>query len=253
MNASVNLSLACYPGRTVAQAMALAETAAASGQGSTAQVQICPQNTGMLDVDMAAGLVEAYPDTEFRLHANARVVGWSSLADLASLPQHLYYVAELGRVSKTLSAPAYTIHAGLRGHASLSQLQSNLLLCEDIFDCPVGIEGMYPTADDRYNISTWQEYRAVFERSMRYALDLSHLNILACKTGMRDVGLVREMLASDQCLEIHLSGNDGEHDQHAPVDGDVWWRPLLAYAHPDAVLFTEENRLRSAGMKPCQT
>ncbi len=244
MKSAAYASLAAFPGKTVAEAMALAGTAFAVGDMRLDQVQIGPQNAGALDWLSAQALQEAYPDTCFRLHANARVDGWSSLADLASLQHHAGYFIELAKISLVLEAPAYTLHAGLRRNAGMATLQSNLLICEELFECPVGVEGMYPTDNDRYNVSTWQEYRAMFDRGMRYALDLSHLNILACKTGVRDDGLVREMLASEQCLEIHVSGNDGETDQHTPIVGETWWMRLLEYAHPAAVMFTEENRLR---------
>ena len=237
-------SLGAFPGKSVAQAMALAGNLDALGELSLDQVQICPQNAGVLDWIAAEALREDYPDTTFRLHANARVDGWSSLADLASLQHHAGYFIELATLSQVLEAPAYTLHAGLRRNAGMAALQSNLLICEDLFECPVGVEGMYPTDNDRYNVSTWQEYRAVFDRGMRYALDLSHLNLLAYKTGVQDDGLVRELLASEQCLEIHVSGNDGERDEHGLIVGEPWWMRLLEHAHPAAVIFSEENRLR---------
>ena len=65
--------------------------------------------------------------------------------------------------------------------------------CSDLFGCPVAIEGQYPAAGDdphKLLVSSWPEYRAVLDSGVPYALDLSHLNILAHRTGQRDDTLV---------------------------------------------------------------
>jgi hypothetical protein len=53
--------------------------------------------------------------------------------------------------------------------------------------------------------------------------------------------LVGELLAGDQCLEVHLSHNDGRGDQHRICDADPWWFPLLGHINPSAVVFSEGN------------
>lgn len=60
--------------------------------------------------------------------------------------------------------------------------------------------------------------------------------------------LVRSMLASPRCLEVHLSANDGRADQHQVLESldGVWWAPLLQHIHQDCVVFSEGNRLRDS-------
>ena len=108
--------------------------------------------------------------------------------------------------------------------------------------CPVGIEGMYPAKGNPYLCSSWMEYRQLLDSGVRYALDLSHLNIVACAERRVETGLVKDMLASPNCIEIHVSGNDGSHDQHRAIDGNEWWIGLLLEkASPGAVVFAEGN------------
>lgn len=242
-----NLALGAFPGFSVAQAMQAAQPLADAGVIRLDHVQICPQNAGTLDVESARALAAAYPNTQFRLHANARVAGWTSLADLSTLNRHMDYYVELGKVSRALGAGAYTVHAGLRRNATLYDLERNLDVLSDIMGCDVGIEGMYPrgphpVGDEHYLVATWEEYAALADNRMPYALDLSHLQILAHKTGCWDEGLVRDLLANPLCLEIHISGNDGQHDQHRSLTGDEGWLCLLEHANKRAVIFTEENR-----------
>ena len=90
---------------------------------------------------------------------------------------------------------------------------------EDLFGIPVGVEGHYPTPNGKQHwlISTWQEYQQLLESGVNYALDLSHLNILAVQTNHVEWSLVHELLSSPHCLEIHLSDNHGYADQHLPL------------------------------------
>ena len=107
--------------------------------------------------------------------------------------------------------------------------------------CPVGIEGMYPAKGNPYLCSSWTEYRQLFDSGVRYALDLSHLNIVVRAERRIDAELVKDMLASPNCIEIHVSGNDGSHDQHRAIVGSEWWIGLLDQSHPGAVVFAEGN------------
>jgi hypothetical protein len=62
---------------------------------------------------------------------------------------------------------------------------------------------------------------------------------MARQTRRYEMTLLREMVSSEQCKEIHLSGNDGVRDQHAPLTTHPWWWDVLSFAHPDAVVFYE--------------
>lgn len=126
--------------------------------------------------------------------------------------------------------------------ATLDGVFDHARRCADRFGCPVAIEGMYPAKHAAYLISTWAEYRALFDSGLPYALDLSHLNIVAVQSGVRHDALVADMLACERCREIHVSDNDGTGDQHRVGTSPAWWWPLLARAHPGAVIFSEGNR-----------
>jgi len=91
-------------------------------------------------------------------------------------------------------------------------------------------------------IDSWSEYKELLESGAYYALDLSHIRILAFISKQREHTLLQEMLASDKCIEIHVSHNDGLRDQHDICDRPVWWLDILEkYANPQAVIFSEGN------------
>ena len=52
------------------------------GHISMGHVQLCPQNQGFNDISSIMKLLQAYPNTCFRLHADVKVVGRKSKADL---------------------------------------------------------------------------------------------------------------------------------------------------------------------------
>ena len=116
------------------------------------------------------------------------------------------------------------------------------LTANPLFGCRVAVEGHYPTRGDVFHIATWAEYAALHESGVDFALDLSHLNIVASHSGVIETNLVREMLASEHCLEVHVSGNDGTRDQHARLTREPWWLSLLGDVHPDAIVFCEAIR-----------
>jgi hypothetical protein len=201
---------------------------------------------GTLNLDVVNDLRRENPDVRFRLHANARVSGWSSQADAASLDQHEDYFHGLFELSEAINAPTYTWHAGLRRNAGLDRVLWRTRALQDSMGIPVGIEGMYPTTDDRYLLSTWAEYATLLKSGTAFALDLSHIHILATKSGRNDP-LLADLLASPACIEIHISGNDGTGDQHGRLSMKPWWwSTFLANANPLATVFTEGNQVRGA-------
>lgn len=248
----VNLSLAAYPGlrhevaaqRAVCHAGAGTLTEPLFGAIKVDHVQLVPQNHGLLSEDVAGQLLEAFPGTQFRLHANVRVLRSHTIADLSSTGIHAEWFTRAALVSKALKAPAYTAHSGYRGQATLLQALDAARRLADEFGCPVGIEGQYPTKDDALLVSTWEEYQVVLESGVPYALDLSHMNILAHRTGRTELGLVQEMMNCERCIELHVSDNDGRGDSHQVCEQPSWWFPLLAELHPKTVVFTEGNQLR---------
>ncbi|WP_247394808.1 hypothetical protein [Ralstonia pseudosolanacearum] len=242
------ISLACWPGLRHENALALLAQPLIEplfGQLSTEHVQLVPQSFGVLTNALVDSIRAAFPAVRFRLHANVRVLPKHRLADLANYGAHADWFQLASRVSQRLRAPAYSAHAGHRADASLTAMLDNARRCADLFQCPVAVEGQYPTSGDSLLVSTWHEYRVLFESGVPYALDLSHLNIVARHARSREHGLVRDMLACERCIEVHVSDNDGLGDWHQVCEEPPWWMEHLQCVHPGAVIFSEGNHHRT--------
>lgn len=244
---SACLSLACWPGLDygrVPEMLAGTHTEPLFGALSTEHVQLVPQTVGLLDEERVDELLAAFPGTRFRLHANVRVLSRHRMADLSTLDADLDWFLQAARISQWFGAPAYSAHAGYRRNATLAQVLDSTRRCADLFGCPVAVEGLYPDRHGAQWVSSWDEYRTVFDSGVPYALDLSHLNIVAHRYGRQD-SLVAEMLACERCIEVHVSDNDGTGDWHRVCGTPPWWYPLLAHRNPGAVVFSEGNRRRA--------
>jgi hypothetical protein len=240
----VNVSLACWPALSHEAAfkqLCLPIREPLFGLLSIKNVQLVPQSWGYLNEERVAAFRSSHPGTQFRLHANVQVQSEHRSTNLGNFHRNTGWFAQAARVSRQLGASAYTAHSGRRSDANLITLLENARRCADLFDCSVGIEGGYPTNGDVMLVSTWSEYRTVFESGVPYVVDLSHLNILASHTGQQESMLVSEMLACERCIEVHLSDNDGRADSHLVCTKTTWWHPLLSYVHQDAVIFSEGN------------
>lgn len=247
-------SLACWPGARYPQAIERVMEGPVEplwGPICISRVQLVPQTLGCLTEELASWLTHRWPGTEFRLHANVRILPQHRMVDLGNLRDHGDWLAQAARVSQQLKAPAYTAHAGRRSQSSMESMLDNLRLAADVFGCPVGVEGMYPATGDPWLISTWHEYRLLLDCGLPYALDLSHIHILATHSGRREAGLLQELLSSEQCIELHVSANDGSHDAHQPCrTPPPWWFDHLNYLNPCAAVFSEGNqRHQSHGVR----
>lgn len=241
---------ACWPGLGYSDAVRrlLAGTEEPLlGRLDTGQVQICPQNFGLFTQETVATLLALSPATRYRLHANTRVEGKTGHCDVADYtPATRADFQAMAGASAWLQAPAYSLHAGRRALCPhLRDLYARTLAIQALFDCPVAVEGLYPAPGDMWLISSWEEYRWLFESGLYYALDLSHLAIVARRTRQLDPGLVRDMLACERCLEVHLSDNDGYVDRHEVLRQEPWWWRHLEAVHAQAVIFSEGNQRRS--------
>lgn len=248
----INISLAAFPGLAHLDAALAAIDGVrrcelsepAFGPLSICHMQLVPQNRGQMTESFAQSLCDAYPDVKFRLHANVRVLQRAVRADLSGFDEHFAWFEQAGRINRLLGAAGYTAHSGYRAESSMLQMLDNARRCADLFECRVGIEGQYPTQAGELLVASWAEYRQLFESGLDYALDLSHLNILVAKTRVREDALVAEMLSSAQCIEVHISDNDGSGDWHQTCERRPWWADLLMQTHPDAVIFSEGNQMR---------
>ena len=240
----VNVSLGALPCYRFEEAIITALeglSEPALGELSTNHLQLCPQNLGYLSEELATEIARKYP-SQFRLHANVRVLPKMIFSDASNFKDNQEWFVQAGKVSQLLNAPAYTVHAGDRANCDLLTMFDNVRAMEDMFCCDVGVEGLYPTKSNKYLLSNWNEYSTLLDSGIKYALDLSHLNIVVHHSGKQETGLVSELLQSENCIEVHLSGNDGEGDSHSALDNSVWWFDLLNKANPKATLFSEGNQ-----------
>lgn len=240
----IHQTLGSFPGLNFVDAMGMALSM--PELGSVKHVQLCPQNFGPVD-RVLDELVAMSPETAYRLHANVRVVGHARAFDCSTQGiEHDAYFKRLGEVSGLLGANVYTLHAGERLGRPVSELIARVDRIEELMGMTVGVEGHYPDKGNKWWLSSWDEYAWLLESGLNYALDLSHLHIVATRERKVPAGLVHELLASDRCIEIHLSGNDGHSDSHVRMADcpTFWWHKFLSSANPDAVQFYEGNEVR---------
>ena len=211
------------------------------GTISMDHVQLCPQHAGYIDQALIEELVAAYPKTAFRLHASPKISGHGrSIVYLSNWHEHREYIDEALRLGHLMGRHGHTIHAGEKQDCDINGMLDRLDDLQQKTGMPIGVEGLYPSPRDRWLMADWQEHERVAERGFSYALDLSHLNIVSRVHGRQDE-LVKDLLSSPQCIEVHVSGNDGRADSHKPLDARAapWWLDLLRHARSDAVIFYE--------------
>lgn len=212
------------------------------GNITTEHVQLCPQNANINSLDTIGLLAEKYPDTQFRLHADVKLKGRFTKADLCWFKkENISNWQCIADVSNMLKAPCYSLHAGERKECSLEKLFDNYFQLQELFDCPIAIEGHYPASNDMWLLSKWQEHEELLKHDdICYVIDLSHLNIIANRYGWQD-DLVRELISDKRCLEIHVSANEGKADSHQPIEVKPYWYEFLTIANTEAEIFYEGN------------
>lgn len=212
-------------------------------------VQLCPQHKNILTKELVTELLKDYPHIQFRLHSDVRVpkkIGYT--IDLIDFNEkNLWYFEYLSELSRMLNAPLYSLHAGARGSFKLDNLIEKYYLLEEMFSCPIAVEGHYPFKGDHWLVSSWKEYETIYKEGLNYALDLSHLNIVAKREGW-NWNLTQEMITSKQCKEIHISFNEGNMDSHIvsrDTYNDLWskWKDLIKLAPQDCAIFSEGNQV----------
>lgn len=251
----INPATACFPGTPVLEAVhRLLEGVSEPviGPLATHHIQLCPQNPGDLSPATCESLRAAHPDTQFRTHANARIIdGELHILDGSTFgPDTLGWYRQLLDRNRRLGASATSIHAGYAHHCSLSRLIENMRRLNDLFDgIAVAVEGLYPGARRTQLMGTWAEYEAVLVAGLPLAVDLSHLNIVRHAEGPQP-DLVRELLAS--AVEIHVSGNEGMRDSHELLTEEPWWWAPLnrAILRSDCVVFSEASQRPRGGRTP---
>lgn len=248
----IHAATACLPGYDIEQAASIIHTGLREpglGEISTDHIQLCPQNTGEIDEAMCDRLRQAYPDTAFRLHANARIWNRHVRYDASTFHDDAkQYFRDMADRSRRLNAPAYSLHAGFRRNCTFQVMLDNVAKIQDIFgDIPVAIEGLYRNDRLPQLMDSWVEYEAAMKAGCLLAIDLSHTKILTETEG--DSEVLDALLASPNTIEIHLSENDGRSDQHTIIKRKpAWWDRLLT-ANSNAIVFTEGNQVRAGAFK----
>lgn len=243
---------ACWAGLRYQEAVArlLEGTAeAALGVLQSREIQLCPQNFGVLDERELDELQALAPSARFRMHASVRVFSRHATFDASSSgADSEQYFARVAELSRHLGAPAYTLHAGERSRATRETIRSNVLRLQDRFGIPVGVEALYPAPGDRWLLSSWADYEWLLASELHYAIDLSHLAIVARHERRAALELASALVSNARVLEVHVSDNDGRADRHTTLARQPWWWPVLEDVHPDAVIFSEGNQ--NAGRRP---
>lgn len=208
------------------------------GKISTKHVQLCPQNPGMNNINSLLELKDLYPDTSFRLHADVKVIGRVSKADLCWYTKvHNSNWTCIAAASNALQAPCYSLHAGER-NCTFNELLEKYYQLQELFDCPIAIEGHYPAGNNRYHLATWEDHEILLNSGAKFVVDLSHFNIIATRYGWQD-DLVYAMLQHENCLEVHVSSNGGKVDAHEPLLKEPYWWKYMSNVKAD--IFYEGN------------
>ncbi len=198
------------------------------GSCSLQHIQLCPQTPDIYSESLLDIIQNHFPNTKFRLHANIRVKAGVQFIDASSYDvRNHWYFERVSQLSNYIRAPMYSLHAGKRSNCSMFQLFQNIEKIQRLFDIPVLVEGMYPTTNNAYLVANWKEYRMFKDSGFPYALDMSHLNIVSNKEG-QNVDLVYDLIAHENCMEIHISHNNGRADAHQLISEgqwqNLWWK-----------------------------
>lgn len=205
----------------------------------TQHMQLCPQNVGQINEEFISTLAK-YP-TQFRLHANVHIESKRRIVDLIDYPNEILWFKRIKELSELLKAPVYSAHAGKRSNGSITQAIAHTRELEQLMGIPVCLEGHYPTPNRTWLFDDWYEYQLLLESGIHYALDLSHVHVVASQSRKIEWKLVQELLNSDKCLEVHISHNDGLRDSHEPISHPIWWMRLLEKTNKKADIFYEGN------------
>ncbi len=219
------------------------------GKISNKKVQLCPQHSGFLSHEKIEGYMELYPETEFRLHASPKLAKTKrGIVYASNIDQSEEYIKTMLSLTKLMGSSAYSIHAGEREQSSVAGAVEQAKRLQDRTETRIAIEGLYPAARNKWLISSWAEYEELANSGFGFALDLSHLNIVVHKEGRQDA-LVADMMASANCVEIHVSHNNGRIDSHMPIPNDQkpWWYDMMLQAHCETDIFYEGVLVRPVG------
>ena len=252
---NISPASACYPGTPIQAAIRLISENQPKdicfNNWDLTHIQICPQHIGVVSEFAINSLMEKFPNTQFRLHANVRINVEHRPFDAGfSLEENMEYISQLKKIHIKIGAKHYSYHAPMRNNLGWKDIAKNVLELQDFLQTPVSLEGLYPR--QKLNDDLWKDsvaaYETILQMDLLYALDLSHLNIVYEQENEngkeRLIQLTQEMLGHKNCKEVHISANDGKHDSHKAISEDFWWAKLLNEAQlpNDCVIFCESGQ-----------
>ena len=245
---SIQCTTAMFPGQTFAQSLlSIANIVKERTELSMDWIQLCPQSFGVVDEGLIERLRQSHPHTQFQLHSNVRIDCGKRPVHGSSQGEWVHtYLQEFERLTLLSGCGIYSLHAGYKDECNLQKMFDNIRTWNEQYRIIIAVEGLYPERKRKALLSTWMEYEQLLNANIPYAIDLSHLNIVAHAENDRPIELIQTLLQSPHCREVHLSSNNGRIDSHRPWSRQrkEWWWPLLSYKHRDCVVFCEEN-LRS--------
>lgn len=236
---------ACYPGLNHYQvADALLDLKHKDYNISFDYLQICPQTLKPLEIQYIKNYNSYYPNAVFRLHANLRLLEKCTEFNAGHIDEN--YKKKLKQIIKLINkdfkTDAYTYHAGYQ-YVSLDKMIDNTLRLQDNLKIKVGIEGLYPDTENSFGMSNVKDYEEIMKKDVYYAIDLSHLNILQEFFKQDLYSISHTLVTHPNCIEVHISSNDGIHDKHQPVEKMEWWEPILKDIK--CPIFYESNQLKN--------
>lgn len=202
-------------------------------------IQICPQNKTRVNEALIDRLYESYPGHEILFHANIHIMDLRVLKDVADFEETDPYWVRFKQLAHHADIRHYSAHAGFRKHGTMQDTIDKQRRMIDFLGIPVALEGHYPVSKNRFLASDWAEWEMMLNSGLPFVVDLSHAAIIAHLKRLRNDDLVQEMLSSPNCIEIHLSGNDGKSDQHRALDGHEWWWRMLDGRNIESYIFYE--------------
>lgn len=247
----INATTAQFPGFSVKSVLEKIHSGVNEGlwgKLSNDYIQICPQSSGVITESVAEEIRDTYPNTSFRLHANSRVLNKHVFYDFSTFNQDTkhYYLALADRMMR-FNSNIFSIHSGYLDNCNEDQFWDNINRLRDLFSeftnnkVDVAVEGLYPNPKREQHLNSWKQYEKLLNKDIPYAIDLSHLKIVSTYENIWLDDLVKELIENPNCVEIHVSDNDGVYDSHFKLNKNTIWFDLLnnANLNNNTIIFSE--------------
>lgn len=170
----------------------------------------------------------------------------------------LALVRDAATLAAAAAAPVYAIHAGYlgKGHAGsggefdFTDRISYAVALERAVDffsevapffesvgVTLAVENLFPSPKQRHSLccdfTEISEFLSAVPSSVGFLLDLGHLNVSATVLGFDRQDALERCLAvfGPRIVEVHLSENNGERDEHLAVLDGSWQLSALAAIH----------------------